>query len=85
LTGIGSADLVRHRAGIQLTAGKAIVAKCCDCEANYLTSKEDCKTPECPLYPWMPYGPKTRVKSKTKAEIAKKRFTKENKNEDRRV
>ncbi len=76
MTGIGSAELAKHVAGIQLTATKAIKAKCCDCQKNYVNGKNDCMAMSCPLYPWYPYGAKPRKVSEKKATLAKERFTK---------
>ena len=39
----------------RLTRSEAIVAKCHECSCGYLDRRDDCKIPECPLYPWMPY------------------------------
>lgn len=63
VTGMGTAFKLRHIAGKRLTPTQAIVGKCADCMADYVDGRIDCNSPECPLYPWMPYGTKPRKKS----------------------
>ena len=49
MTGMGSTDLKRHLAGMDLTAMQAIRAKCADCTGNYADGRISCELPECPL------------------------------------
>jgi hypothetical protein len=60
MTGAGSRDLQRHRAGESLTPSEAIRAKCADCMNNYADGRIDCEIEECPLWPFMPYNPSRR-------------------------
>ena len=55
MSGIGSAFLKKHRAGVRLSRTQAILAKCADCCGDYVDDREDCGIPRCPLYPWYPY------------------------------
>ena len=52
----GCKELKAHQLGKKLSLKQAILAKCADCLCNYADGKIDCKIPECPLYPFMPYG-----------------------------
>lgn len=52
----GRAELIAHLEGKRLYASKAIKAYCYDCMGHYADGKEDCRTPICPLYPFMPYA-----------------------------
>jgi hypothetical protein len=81
VTGIGSSDLTKYRAGIPLSAAKSARAKCADCQDNYINGKNDCEKSHCPLYPFMPYGSEPKVKSEAKVKAAKERFTKKKKQE----
>lgn len=38
-----------------LLANDAIRAKCFQCQERYTKGLYDCESPECPLYPYMPY------------------------------
>jgi len=42
--------------GDRLTQRQAILAKCAECMGNHIDGRIDCQMPECPLYPFMPYG-----------------------------
>jgi hypothetical protein len=57
MTGIGSSMMAAHMAGKDLSPGQAIKAKCADCMGNYADGRISCETPECPLWPFMPYNP----------------------------
>jgi hypothetical protein len=52
----GRSDLEKHRAGVRLTRGRAILAKCYECMGGFEDGTMDCKMTDCPLYPFMPYG-----------------------------
>ena len=52
----GARELGSYQLGQKLSLKQAILAKCFECTANYADGNEDCAIPECPLYPYMPYG-----------------------------
>ncbi len=52
----GVKELNRYQSGGKLSLKQAILAKCADCLGSYADGKDDCAMPDCPLYPWMPYG-----------------------------
>lgn len=60
----GKKELLDHLSGIQLTASRAIIAKCYECNGYYVDGAEDCRMPDCPLYLFNPYGKGTRKKRK---------------------
>lgn len=43
------------RTGRKPPTTDAIKSKCCECMANYVDGRNDCKIDNCPLYYWMPY------------------------------
>lgn len=51
---------------------QAIIAQCAHCNAWYIDGKQDCENPDCPLYPYMPYGQyrKVRIQSKEVANVS---------------
>ncbi len=57
----GRAELITHLQGKQLTRNQAIRAECFSCMGWYADGKADCRQPECPLYPFMPYAPKKKA------------------------
>lgn len=62
MSGRGCNHLEAYRSGKSLTSSQAILAKCAECMAKYADGRDDCAMPDCPLYPWMPYGTRPRVK-----------------------
>lgn len=63
----GKNELLKHLAGDRLTLKQAIQSKCYECNGYYVDGKADCKMPDCPLYPFMPYNPgKIRAKASYK-------------------
>jgi len=62
MTGKGTTFALKHLQGKRLTPQQAILAKCSDCMSHYGDGRVDCNVPECPLYPWMPYGNAPREK-----------------------
>lgn len=56
----GLKELESHRASERLTQGEAVLAKCARCMSRYKDGRQDCRVPDCPLYPWMPFGSKQR-------------------------
>jgi len=51
----GMKERIKHLNGERLTFKEGILAKCYDCLGYYSDGKMDCKTPNCPLYGFMPY------------------------------
>lgn len=51
----GKTNLRKHLCEEKLTRDQAIKAKCCECLGYYIDGRADCETPDCPLYPFMPY------------------------------
>lgn len=51
----GKRHLITHLEGKRLTRNQIIMAKCCECMGGYVDGRMDCKIPDCPLYPLMPY------------------------------
>lgn len=51
----GKRELLKHLSGENITARQAIKAKCYDCMCFFEDGKQDCKAPNCPLYPFMAY------------------------------
>lgn len=47
--------LLKYLKGGRLTQRQAIHAKCYDCMGFFVDGRMDCKSPQCPLYPWMLY------------------------------
>ncbi len=52
----GIKELNKYQSGSKLSLKQAILAKCADCLGLYADGKADCDMPDCPLYPFMPYG-----------------------------
>jgi hypothetical protein len=59
--GKGRSELIAYLEGKDLTAQRAIKAKCYDCMGFYVDGNNDCGMVCCALYPFMPYNPKKRV------------------------
>ena len=51
----GKTQMLRHMAGERLYRSQGITAKCAECCGGYQDGRMDCKMPDCPLHPWMPY------------------------------
>ena len=51
----GRSHLIKYLKGVRLTQRQAILAYCCACMGYFIDGRNDCKMPECPLYPYMPY------------------------------
>lgn len=49
-----------------LTTKQAIVAQCAHCMGWYADGRMDCENPDCPLYPYMPYGQHRKVRRQGK-------------------
>ena len=70
----GIKELNKYRSGGVLTRAQAMAAMCAECMGDYIDGRMDCKTPECPLYPWMAYR-----KIDSKAVAHRKPMTNEHK------
>lgn len=56
LSARGKKEILKHLYGERLTVRQMCIAKCYDCMGYYSDGRgQDCKIPECPLYPLMPY------------------------------
>jgi len=55
----GRRHLINHIHGKRLTQRQCIQAKCYECMNGYRDGAVDCRIPDCPLYPLMPYRSKT--------------------------
>jgi hypothetical protein len=64
VTAQGRMELISHINGGVLTQRKAIYAKCYECMGYYCDGKVDCKMPDCPLYPFMPYRESKKLEPK---------------------
>tara|TARA_B100000315_G_C14475205_1_gene540277 strand:- start:720 stop:923 length:204 start_codon:yes stop_codon:yes gene_type:complete len=51
----GRNELKKHLKGQRLTYRQAALGKCYDCMGGYKDGKVDCDTPDCSLFPYMPY------------------------------
>lgn len=51
----GKASYLSFLGGASLTHKERCEAKCFECCNGYLDGKRDCRIPNCPLYPVMPY------------------------------
>ncbi len=69
----GIKELNKYQSGGKLSLKQAILAKCADCLGLYGDGKDDCAMPDCPLYPFMPYGVawRNRVKKVVSPETFK--------------
>lgn len=68
----GRAELIAHLEGKRLYASKAIKAYCFSCMGYFEDGKADCRDPECPLYPFMPYSQKKNVPADQLAHLPEK-------------
>lgn len=55
----GQKELIKHLEGKRLTGRQAMLAKCYECMGGYADGAYDCRIPDCPNYPKMPYRGKT--------------------------
>lgn len=51
----GRQELIKHQKDERLSLKEMIQAKCYECCGGYVDGRVNCKIPECPLYPQMPY------------------------------
>lgn len=51
----GRKELFAHLAGKKLSYKKICLAKCYECMSGYADGAVDCRIPNCPIYPRMPY------------------------------
>ena len=52
----GRKELRTHLRDGKVGLRDAIIAKCYDCMGGYTDGVYECKIPDCPLYPYMPYN-----------------------------
>ena len=55
ITAIGRQALKKHNEGKKLTYKQAVLAKCYECMCGFVDGRLDCRIPDCPLHPYMPY------------------------------
>jgi hypothetical protein len=55
----GKQSLLNHLNGEKITRAAAMNAKCYDCMNYFSDGRQDCRMPNCPLFPWRPYKDKT--------------------------
>lgn len=60
--GSGKTLLLKHLEGGSLTRKESMLAMCYDCTCGYADGRVDCKTPNCPLYDYMPYNKNKKVR-----------------------
>jgi len=51
----GRSEIKKFSEGGKLTQQKSIWANCYQCMGGYEDGVQDCKNPDCPLYPYHPY------------------------------
>ena len=71
----GRAELIKHLKGVPLTMKQAISGKCYDCLGYFADGAEDCKTPDCSLYPFMPYNPNRKKKVSNMSDERKRELS----------
>lgn len=62
----GKKELEAYNNGKQLSPEQSILAKCHECSGFYIDGCVDCKMPECPLYPYMPFNKKKKLQQTIK-------------------
>ena len=70
----GRRELLKYLKGKDLLMKQAILARCYDCMSYYADGIADCKTPECPLYLYMPYRKLRRLRKAPKKRTAAKKM-----------
>jgi hypothetical protein len=63
----GRTNYLKYLDGNKIGLKGAVLSKCFDCMGYYIDGRNDCGIPECPLYPWMPYG--AAVKNARKSSL----------------
>jgi hypothetical protein len=58
----GKTKLLQYLNGERLSRGASLVAKCYECQGYYVDGRYDCEIPLCPLYPYMPFKGKSRLR-----------------------
>ncbi len=51
----GKTEMLKHLSDTPLTLKQAVLAHCYYCTVGFNAGKVDCRTPDCPLHPFMPY------------------------------
>jgi len=62
----GKTLLLKYLEGNRLSAIQSIRAKCCEYMGYYVDGRSDCRMPNCPLYPFMPYLENKEKKTSTR-------------------
>ena len=78
----GHKEYYKHQRGEPLSPMQAIRSQCYLCLCGYSGGKVDCKTPACPLYPFMPYNKEAKSK-KPKAVRSEKQKANDEKARER--
>ena len=71
----GKTELIKHLEGVSLTLAQAAKGKCYDCLGYYADGVDDCKTPDCSLYPFMPYNPNRKKKVSNMSDERKRELS----------
>lgn len=75
ITASGRKELLKHLSSERVTLRQAVIAKCYDCMSFYGDGRNDCNSPDCPLYPFMPYGTKPQAPIRKLSETHKARLS----------
>ena len=68
----GGKEFRKYENGERLTKNQMCKAKCYDCTCGFEDGRLDCKIPECPLYPQMPYRDKVKYPTfKSASKVAR--------------
>lgn len=51
----GRKELIKHLKGGKITRKQAMDAMCFQCMGYFSEGRQDCKTPECPMFNFRPY------------------------------
>lgn len=74
LTARGCRELKKYlKTGKKLTYKQALLAKCYECMGYYADGKVDCKSPDCPCYPYMPFKINSKVVEVQKKSVLQKK------------
>lgn len=72
----GKTELLKHLRGEPLGLRGAVYAKCYDCCGFMIDGREDCKVPDCSLYPYMPYSSAKKVSGKVGKKLSPEHLAK---------
>ena len=74
ITASGRKELLKHLSSERITLRQAVITKCYDCMSFYGDGRNDCNSPDCSLYPFMPYGTKPQVPTRKLSKVHKEKF-----------